>query len=338
MSGFVSRASIDLMGGDFAPHAVLAAVAKIQTDNHNVHFILVGDASCKKLILEHKIQNYTFIEAAYKLEEAKKVTNAELESSSLYIAIMQVKNGNADFVVSAGPSGYYLLLAKRILGTIHDSLVRPALAAIIPTAQKPAIMLDLGANITCTGEDLVHFAIMGSALAKFWLDYKTPRVGFINVGSELGKGPDSVKNAAQMYEKLSPDMFAGFIEGNNMMKGDYDVIVADGFVGNCMLKLGEGMMGYVREMLRKQFRKNAFSKVLGILLKRSLKKALFDPKKFNGAIFAGVNGCVIKSHGGSDVVAFISAIGLGVKIAPHKDELLQNMQQEFALLKSDVGD
>lgn len=318
------RASIDLMGGDNAPEAILSAAFKVK----NVHFIFVGLAYTEELIKKYNIAHYTFVDASVALEEGKRFSNADLENSSMYIAIEQVKQGNADYIVSAGPSGYYLLLARRILGTLAN-LNRPALAAIIPTATGSAVMLDLGANITCDAVDLVKFGVMGTALAKVWLGVDNPKVGFVNVGSELGKGPDYIKNALDQFKKLSIQAEASFAEGHELLKGDYDVIVADGFVGNCLLKFGEGLMAYVKIMLKQAFSKGISSKILGLLLRKKIKTALIDPKKFNGGVFAGINGCVIKSHGRSDDISFESAIRIGMKIGKNKAELLNTIEKDL---------
>lgn len=312
------------MGGEFAPHAALQAASTF----NNLHFVFVGDLACAQLVKEYRIKHYTFVESYYILEEGEKVGNSDLARSSMYIALMQVKNGAADFVVSAGPSGYYLLLARRLLGTLAN-LARPAIAAIIPTAKRSAIMMDLGANLTCTAHDLVQFAIMGRVLSKFWLNTITPRVGFINVGSELGKGPEYIRNAALIYEKINPESFAGMIECNYIMQGTHDVIIADGLLGNCVLKLGEGMMVFFKDKMKKLFSKNIFYYLLGILLKKELKTALIDPKKFNGGIFAGINGCVIKSHGSSDALAFRSAVAFGMEVSRNREELFNTIALEL---------
>lgn len=312
------RVSVDLMGGDNAPIAVLEAATKFP----NLHFVFVGTQEVEQLISKYNIKHYSFVKANFMLEEGKRFANSQLEGSSMYLAIEQVKNDNADFILSAGPSGYYLLLARRILGTL-ENLNRPALAAMIPTARGFSIMMDLGANLTCQAIDLAKFGVMGAALAKFWLGVEKPKIGFINVGSELGKGPEVIKNAAAIYKKISPECESGFVEGHNIMQGTHDVVIADGFLGNCLLKFGEGMMIFLTNMMKNALNQGVFTKLIALLIRKKLKKAMLDPKKFNGGIFAGINGCVIKSHGASDALSFEYAIKMGVKISMQKDQLLE---------------
>jgi|GEM_PF-2319690 len=320
------RASIDLMGGENAPVAILEAASKF----YNIHFIFVGTKEVEPLIGQYEIKSYEFIKAEYILNEGERYGNAELINSSMYISIEQIKNGNADFVLSAGPTGYYMVLAKRVLGTIAN-LNRPALAAIVPTNNKRgagSIMLDLGANLTCDVDDLAKFAVMGSALAKFWLNIEKPCVGFVNVGSELGKGPENIKQALDLFQKITNDSRAQFVECHNIMQGECDVVVADGFTGNCLLKFGEGMAKYFKDSLKSVFT-SLFSKILGLLLKKKIKNALIDPRKYSGAIFAGINGCVLKTHGGSDATSFESAIEIGAKIGKNKNELLKTIEDDL---------
>lgn len=317
------RASVDLMGGEYAPVAILEAASRFD----NIHFIFVGTQEVESLICKYQIKNYQFISVEYSLNEGQRYSNAELTQSSMYIAIEQVKAGNADFVLSAGPTGYYMVLARRILGTIAN-LNRPALAAIVPTNNKRgsgSIMLDLGANLTCDVRDLAKFGVMGAALAKFWLNIEKPRVGFVNVGSEVGKGPENIKQALDLFQTISHDSVGQFVECHHIMQGECDVVVADGFTGNCLLKFGEGMAKYFKDSLKSVFT-DLFSKVLGLMLKKKIKNALMDPRKYSGAIFAGINGCVLKTHGGSDAISFEAAIVIGAKIAKNKNELLKRIE------------
>lgn len=321
------RASVDLMGGDWAPEVILKAAANF----HDVHFVFVGDASVKEKIAEYGISNYSFVESGYVLQEGKKVSKQDLERSSLYFAINQVKEKRADFVISGGSSGYYLLLCRQLLGTI-GSISRPAITATIPTQKGVAIMLDLGANITCSDDDLVKFAIMGASLAQFWLNVQVPKVGFINVGSESGKGPEFVRSAAAKFQAIHPEFYGGFAEGNDTMNGDFDVLVVDGFAGNCMLKFGEGLSVLFKTMFKNAFKNGILNKIALFLLGNRLKRVFIDPRRYNGAIFAGINGCAIKSHGGSDEVGFRYALEFGIKIAKNNDNLLEKMSADFEKL------
>lgn len=312
------------MGGDWAPDIILKAAVHFK----DVHFVFVGDASVRELIDKYGITNYSFVESYYVLHEGKKVSKHDLERSSLYFAINEVKEKRADFVISGGSSGYYLLLCRQILGTL-GGISRPAIATAIPTQKGSSIMMDLGANITCSDDDLVKFAIMGSSLAQFWLNVEVPKVAFVNVGSETGKGPEVVRNAANKFQVLKKEFYTGFVEGNDILKGEHDVMIADGFVGNCMIKFGEGSFVFFKDMFRKAVAGSLFNKLLLLFVMRRLKKVFLDPRRYNGAIFAGINGCAVKSHGGSDEVGFKYALEFGLKIAKCKDELLTKMAEDL---------
>lgn len=321
------RISVDLEGGKNAPFSILEAASKF----NDVKFIFFGTAKSYEIIESYEIKNFEFFETLAVLKEDERLSAREMQNSSMYRAIAAVKDNLADAVISAGPSGYYLLLCKKILGTI-ENISRPALASLIPTLKKPAIMMDLGANISCSQEDLFRFAVLGKALAKFWLDYDNPRIGFVNVGEELGKGPEIVRNATEKFQKLNPDSFVGFIEPNYIMLGTHDVIITDGFTGNCMLKLGEGMMIFFKETLKRALHRGFLAKICGFLLKRKLSK-LHDPSKLNGAIWAGVNGCAVKSHGSADALGFESAIRFCIKVASKKDEMIKSVREYLLACK-----
>jgi glycerol-3-phosphate acyltransferase PlsX len=325
------RASIDLMGGDHAPHIILEAAEKFQ----DIHFHFFGTAECEKIIDEYVIAQYTFHKCEFALTEGKKFSKSDLEKSSLYASIHAVKEKIADFVISGGPSGYYLLLCRQILGTL-TSISRPAIATSIPTIKNFAIMMDLGANTTCDEDDLVKFAIMGTSLAQFWINVKKPKVGFLNVGAETGKGPDLVKNAAAKFSQVNQDADCSFVEGHYVMQGTHDVIIADGFVGNCILKFGEGAFIFFKETLKRLFSVNIFYKLLGLFLKKKMRKILIDPRKYNGAIFAGINGCAVKSHGGSDAFGFECALRFAIRIGANKDEMLAKMEKDLQHFSSQM--
>lgn len=319
------KISVDLMGGDNSPHAILEAIQ----DFSNVHFLLHGLESVKIEIKNYKIISYDFFSCDIAINDNEKFGIREIEASSMYSAIDAVAKGAADAVVSGGSSGYYLLLCKRVLGLL-ESISRPALTTAIPTLKKPIIMMDLGANLSCSETDLVKFGMMGHSLARFWLDYENPNVKFVNVGEELGKGPALVRDAASQLSDTMPDVETGFVEPNFILDGDAHVVVTDGFTGNCLLKMSEGVAGFFRKSLKKAFLSSFLGRVLGYFAKNLLKENLVDPRDFNGAIWAGVNGCAIKSHGGSDAVAVRSAIKFAIKIAKKKDSLLNTLKSDLS--------
>lgn len=319
------KLSIDLMGGANAPFAILEAA----TNFPNAFFSFFGTKDCEDAIMKYstRIKNFEFTQTKEYLEEGKKANLQSIDNSSMASAIKHVANGSSDAVISGGPSGYYLLLCKKILGTL-PGVSRPALASLIPTLKNNAVMMDLGANLSCQESDLVKFAVMGEALARFWLDIEVPKVGFVNVGEELGKGPIFIREAALNYQEISPYCFKGFVEANFIPSGEYDVIVSDGFTGNCLLKLGEGMMDFFKNKIKSQI-KGPFDMLLAYFLKRKIKKMNMNPRDYNGAIWAGVNHCAVKSHGSADALGFKSAIRLCLKIAESKDTLMDHLKSHL---------
>jgi glycerol-3-phosphate acyltransferase PlsX len=177
--------------------------------------------------------------------------------------------------------------------------------------------------------DLAQFGIMGVSLSKVLLGTENSHVGFLNVGSELGKGPYNIREACSIFKEMMPNISAGFIEGGDVVNGEADVVVADGFTGNCILKFGEGAMKFLKNRFKLAFNESLLLKIFSFFMKNKLRKVFVDPNAYNGAIFAGINGCVIKSHGASDVAAFISAIKSGLKIASKKEEFFKLMEADL---------
>lgn len=236
------------------------------------------------------------------------------------LAIDAVRDGDAAGVISAGNTGALMAMAKFVLKTV-PGIDRPAIAGFFPSMRGESVMLDLGANVDCTTENLVQFGVMGAAFARTVLGIQRPKVGLLNVGTEELKGHETVKAAAEILREIElPFEFSGFVEGSDFGPGTVDVFVTDGFTGNIALKTAEGTAKFYAWNLRAAFRRSLMSR-LGYLLARPALLALrerLDPRSYNGALFVGLNGVVIKSHGGTDARGFASAIGVAVDMAHGK--------------------
>jgi glycerol-3-phosphate acyltransferase PlsX len=253
-------------------------------------------------------------------------------NSSMRLAINAVHEGRAGGVVSAGNTGALMAMSKFVLKTL-PGVDRPAIAAFFPTLRGESLMLDLGANVVCDARNLIDFTVMGNAFARSVLGLLQPTYGLLNVGSEERKGHEALHEAAAILREAKlPGQFIGFLEGDDIAKGMVDVIVTDGFTGNVALKSAEGPAMLVSEYMRHTFRSSILAS-LGYLLARpalrKLRKRL-DPRRYNGAIFLGLNGVAIKSHGGTDAFGFANAIGVAVDMNEHG--IIEKTRADFAAL------
>jgi glycerol-3-phosphate acyltransferase PlsX len=236
--------------------------------------------------------------------------------SSMRLAIDAVKEGRAAAAVSAGNTGALMAMAKVVLKTL-PGIDRPALASIMPARRRPTVILDLGANVRCDANDLFQFAVMGEVAARSLLGIAKPRVGLLNVGTEEIKGDDVVREAAAMLRQGDLEIdFAGFIEGTDLTEGTVDVAVTDGFTGNVALKVAEGTAHLFTSALKDAFTSSLSAKFGYLLARRGLQtmKEKLDPRTHNGAMFLGVNGIVVKSHGGTDGIGFSHAIQVAASL------------------------
>src|SRR6202035_1180333 len=236
--------------------------------------------------------------------------------SSMRLAIEAVADGRADGVVSAGNTGALMAIAKFILKML-PGIHRPAIASFFPTRRGESVMLDLGANIECDAENLVQFALMGDVFARTVLGLVQPTVGLLNVGSENLKGNDAVRGAgARLRGGMTPILFHGFIEGDDIAAGTVDVIVTDGFTGNVALKTIEGVAKLFSESLRASFDHSLLARIGYVFARRALKKcaARIEPRRYNGAMFLGLAGIAVKSHGSTDAFGFANAIGVAADL------------------------
>ncbi len=311
------------MGGDRAPEVVLDGL-EIAAERHPAaRFLLVGDqALLLPLLARHKR-----LSKAAQLRHAPDSIAADMKptlalrqrQSSMRMAIDAVHVGEAAGVVSAGNTGALLAMATVVLRTLPE-IARPALAAIAPSGRGDVVMLDLGANVQCDARNLVEFAIMGEAFARAVLGLPQPTVGLLNVGSEELKGDERLRQAAEVLrESHIAAGFHGFVEGHDIAAGTVDVIVTDGFTGNIALKTGEGALKLMGGLLRQAFTSSVPARI-GYLLARPALDRLrewMDPRRYNGAILLGLNGVVVKSHGGTDALGFAHAVDVAMDMVTH---------------------
>jgi phosphate acyltransferase len=318
------RLAIDAMGGDGGPAVVVAAVARAIKRDADLRFVLFGDETLVRAeCARHKacFDRVTVVHTADTISGEEKPTQAlrRAKTSSMGLAIAAVKTGDADAAISAGNTGALMAMAKVALRTIKG-IDRPALAALLPTlGRHDLVMLDLGANTECDARNLAQFAVMGAAYSRIVHDLAEPRVRLLNIGTEELKGTETLREAASMLRDADhlPLRFDGFIEANGLGTGEADVIVSDGFTGNIALKTAEGTARFIADLIRRAFTSSLRSK-FGFLLSRPaitlLRKGL-DPNTRNGAVFLGLNGTVVKSHGSASVEGFANAIGVAAKLA-----------------------
>ena len=318
------RIAIDAMGGDGGPATMVAGIARALKTDPKLSFTLVGDEALIAPELSKcglHAPTVTVLHAADSISAHEKPSQAlrRARTTSMGMAINCVKTGQADAALSAGNTGALMAIAKLALRTMAG-IDRPALAALLPTlGEHDLVMLDLGANTECDAQNLVQFAVMGSAYARTVLDIKKPRVKLLNIGTEELKGTDELKEAAALLREASflPMQFDGFTEGDQLSRGKVDVVVTDGFSGNIALKTAEGTARFVTDLLRRAFTSSLRSKAGFALSKPALHmlKVHLDPNNHNGAVFLGLNGLVVKSHGGATAKGVANAIGVAARMA-----------------------
>ena len=315
--------SIDAMGGDAGPGIVVAALMRSIVRHPAVNYILHGDEGELKPLLAKRSKLTGRVSIRHtaervRMEEKPSLALRRGRNSSMWRAIESVKNKEAEVAVSAGNTGALMAMSMFQLGTL-DGISRPAIAALWPSKRGQSVVLDVGANVVVTAEQLVDFAVMGEAFARAILGLERPTVGILNVGSEDVKGNDSVKGAAHILRnnKSLPIEFAGFVEGDDIAEGTVDVVVTDGFTGNVALKTAEGTAKLVTHFLRSSLQRSFLGRVGGFLAAGSLNtlRRKLDPRASNGGIFLGLDGVVVKSHGGTDELGFASALDMAIAMA-----------------------
>lgn len=307
---------IDAMGGDHGPPVTVPAAIKALAKFPNLHLILVGDAGT----LQHTLKSYSYDAARLTIQHASQRVEMDeppsqalrmKKDSSMRVAINLVKEGAAQACVSAGNTGALMATARFVLKTL-PGIDRPAIVSTFPTcnSKKNMRMLDLGANVDTNADSLVQFAVMGSVLTSAVDNIENPKVYLLNIGEEEIKGNEQVKQTARLLSNLKSINYAGYIEGDAIYQGEADVIVCDGFVGNVALKTSEGVAIFISKMIKEAFVRNWVTKLAGLMIKPILKSFIkrIDPARYNGATLIGLQGTVIKSHGGANILGFAHAI------------------------------
>jgi glycerol-3-phosphate acyltransferase PlsX len=313
--------SIDGMGGDHAPRIVVEGLERYSKWRDDIHFLLHGDeAQLKPLMAQATTAaprteiRHTDKHIAMDAKPGQAVRRGK--GSSMWNAIESVKNGEAMVAVSAGNTGVLMGMSLLILRTL-EGVRRPALVAGWPTRKGVSAVLDLGADIDADAEQLVEFAIMGQAYFKAVHHKDNPSIGLLNIGSEELKGHESIREAARLIRESGIRMnFHGFVEGDDIGAGTVDVVVTDGFTGNVALKTAEGLAKMISEMLRETLKSGPLAMAGALLAMPALRKfrSQLDPRKVNGAVLLGLNGIVVKSHGGTDRVGFCQALSVGAEM------------------------
>ena len=311
------KIAVDAMGGDGSPKKIIEGINHHFKNNKNTFYQIFGDkGQIEKFITDElPSENFEIVHT----EDVVKGTDSPLEGAkrgkktSMWLAIQSVKEKKSDVVISAGNTGALLVISKLNLKMI-DNIDKPALSALWPNKKNMSVVLDLGANIECSPKNLIDFSIMGSSLFNSLYPNDEAKVALLNIGSEELKGNEIIKETYQQLNKRTNNdfEFKGYIEGNQLMNGDVNVIVADGFTGNIALKTAEGTANFITSELKKAMTGNFIGKMSSLLNISNLKKfkKRLDPRLYNGAIFIGLDSPVIKSHGGTDYIGFSNSLSV----------------------------
>jgi glycerol-3-phosphate acyltransferase PlsX len=342
--GSTPRIAIDAMGGDVGPAVMLAGAAIAFARRSDISFLLFGDRPA----IEAELARHPRLAPASTIVHCDDVITAEdrpsqairrARTTSMGLAIAAVKEGEAQAMVSGGNTGALMSMAKLSLRTMRG-IDRPALAALLPTlGANDLVMLDLGANTECDARNLVQFAVMGAAYARIMFDMDRPRVQLLNIGTEELKGTDELKDAAAILREADylGMSFDGFIESDKISRGDVDVVVTDGFSGNIALKSVEGTARFVADLLRRAFSSSLRSKI-GFLISRPATELLrhhLDPNIHNGAVFLGLNGLVVKSHGSASDTGVANAIRVAARLV--REDLTRKIVEDLDNVSAHVA-
>ena len=329
------KIAVDAMGGDNSPKKIIDGIILNNQKNKNIFYKIFGNKTDIESYIKDKIEKKYF--DIIHTENSVKSTDSPLEAAkrgkdtSMWLAIESVKNKESDIIISAGNTGALLVISKLNLKMI-ENIDKPALSALWPNKKGMSVVLDLGANIECSSKNLIDFSIMGASLYKSLYPNDDPNVALLNIGSEELKGNETIKETYQLLNEKNSQKgfnFSGYIEGNQLMNGDVNVIVADGFTGNVALKTAEGTANFITGELKKAMAGNLIGKIssfLNISNLRKFKKRL-DPRLYNGAIFIGLDSPVVKSHGGTDYVGFSNSIDVCYKIV--KGDLISKIKENI---------
>ena len=315
------KIAVDAMGGDGSPKKVVEGIIHHHKSNKDIFYKIFGDESKIISCINNRIdQNFFEI---FHTENKVESTDSPLEAAkkgkntSMWLSIESVKKKESDIVISAGNTGALLVISKLNLKMI-ENIDKPALSALWPNKEGMSVVLDLGANIECSSKNLVDFSIMGASLYKSLYPKDKANVALLNIGSEELKGNETIKETFQLMNKIKSNdfNFSGYIEGNELMNGEVNVIVSDGFTGNVALKTAEGTANFIISELKKAMSGSILSKISSLLNITNLKKfkKRLDPRLYNGAIFIGLDSPVVKSHGGTDYIGFSNSLDVCSRI------------------------
>ncbi len=324
--------SVDAMGGDNSPRIVVEGINLAHKNNPDIKFLMFGDEAKVSEEMKRFPQMKEYCTLVHTPEAVKNEDKPSQvirnKNTSMYMAIDAVRKGEAKAIISAGNTGALMAISKMILKTIQR-IHRPAICTNIPHKNGMCVMLDLGANTECSAVNLAEFAIIGNILAKHTLGIERPRIALLNIGAEEMKGREEIHQAAKMIKSTHLDLnFIGYIEPHQIGEGYADVVVSDGFTGNIALKTMEGTARLITGLLKTSIKKSIWAKIgLPFLLPVvwTLKKSM-DPRKYNGAMFVGLNGLSVKSHGGTDALGFSYAIDNASKLV--RQDFVQTIRDE----------
>ena len=328
------KIAVDAMGGDGSPKKVIDGIILNHQSNKNNFFKIFGNSKEISNLINGKLSEdfYEIINT----DNIVKSTDSPLEGAkrgkdtSMWLAVESVKNRETDIVISAGNTGALLVISKLNLKMI-ENIDKPALSALWPNKKGMSVVLDLGANIECSSKNLLDFSIMGASLYTSLYPNMKPNIGLLNIGSEEFKGNEIIKETYQILNDKKADNyhFAGYIEGNELMNGEVNVIVSDGFTGNVALKTAEGTANFITSELKKAMTGTILGKISSILNVSNLKKFKnrLDPRLYNGAIFIGLDSPVVKSHGGTDYIGFSNSLDVCNRIV--KGNLIEKIKQNI---------
>ena len=327
--------AVDAMGGDNSPLKIIDGIELHHKKSKNVFYKIFGNKNIIDPIIKKKIIDKNNIEIIHTEKKIKGEDSAFTaakrgKDTSMWLAIESVKEKSSDIVISAGNTGALLVIAKLNLKMI-ENIDKPALSGLWPSKKGMSVVLDLGANIECNDKNLIDFAIMGSSLFQSLFPEEKAKVALLNIGSEEIKGNEVIKETYQKLNQISNEdfEFKGFIEGSNIMNGDVNVVVADGFTGNVALKTAEGTANFITSELKLAMKSSLFGILGSLISANSLKKfkKKLDPRLYNGAILLGLDSPVIKSHGGTDYIGFSNSLSVCERIA--KNNLIDKIKNSI---------
>ena len=329
------RIAVDAMGGDNSPKKIIDGIIHHSKNNKNVIYNIFGDKVLIERFLPNNYDKNIFLITNTKnkiLDTDSPLTAAKKgKDTSMWMTIQSLKNNESDIAISAGNTGALFVIAKLILKMI-ENIDKPALSALWPNKKNFNVVLDLGANIECNDKNLLDFSIMGSSLFKSLYPDDKPIVALLNVGSEELKGNDIIKKAYNNLQNRKNNNFDfyGYIEGNNIMDGNVNVIVTDGFTGNVALKTAEGTANFIINEFKESMTSNILGKISSLINIKNLKKVKkkLDPRLYNGAILIGLNSPVVKSHGSTDYIGFSNSLNVCLKIV--KNNLIKKIKENIS--------